>query len=69
METDKKPTITQAGLRILERLIGKKVNVRGPHGESVVEPGPTIITGANIRPDRIGGGKGLQHPDSDGKPR
>ncbi len=57
-------------MKILERLFRKKVSILGPDGKPVaVEPGPTIISGVEKHPERIGGGKGIQHPDSDGQPR
>ena len=60
--------ITQPGLRILEKLLGKKVNIPGPDGKPIVaEPGPTVIKGVK-HPERTGGGKGIHHPDSDGQP-
>lgn len=68
MEADKKSTITQAGSKLLERLFGKKVRVRGPHGESVVEPGPTVIEGVVRHTENLEGGKVTHKPDSDGQP-
>lgn len=68
-----KQTITQAGLKILENFFAKLgvkgVSVPGPDGKPAIEPGPTVISGVDKHPERIGGGKGLQHPDSDGEPR
>lgn len=61
--------ITQAGMRILEKLLKRKVSIPGPDGKPVkVKPGPTEIKDAHIHPERIGGGQGIHHPDSDGQP-
>lgn len=69
METDKKPTITQAGSKLLERLFGKKVSIPGSDGKQVVvEPGPKVVKGVEQHPERTGGGQGIHHPDSDGNP-
>lgn len=60
--------ITQVGMKILERLFGKKVSIPGTDGKPVViEPGPTVIKDVK-HPERIGGGKGIHHPDSDANP-
>lgn len=69
MSENEKITITQAGLRILERFFGKKVSVPGPDGKPAIEPRPTIISGVDKHPQRIGGGKVPHKPDSDGEPR
>ncbi len=72
METDKKPTITQAGLNILKKFFRPRgvpdVKVCGPKGEEVTTTGPTIITGTDKHTEKVRDGQVSHKPDSDGQP-